>query len=55
MPKMTEQNLQADWIATQNIARFQERLDAETDDGRIKILMSLLAREFETLKLGSTQ
>ena len=50
MTKMTQDELQADWIATKNIVQFQELLNGETDDGRYEILAQLLANEFEKLK-----
>jgi len=46
MMEMTQQERHADWVITQNIARFQERLSAETDEGKYKILAQLLADEF---------
>ena len=50
MGQMTKDELSADWVATQNIVRFQELLKRETDDGRYKILALLLANEFEKFK-----
>jgi hypothetical protein len=50
MMKMPQEKLQADWVATQNIARFQELLRTETDKGRCKILERLLADEFVKFK-----
>jgi hypothetical protein len=46
MADKTAAELHADWIVAQNIARFQEKFNAETDDGRFKILALLLADEF---------
>jgi len=46
MMEMTREERHADWVVTQNIARFQERLNAETDRGKYKILALLLADEF---------
>ena len=46
MMEMTREERRADWVVTQNIARFQERLNAETDEGKYKILALLLADEF---------
>lgn len=50
MEKKTKDGLGAEWVATQNIGRFQEFLKAETDEGRYEILTVLLADEFEKLK-----
>jgi hypothetical protein len=50
MGQMAKDELWADWVATQNIVRFQELLKRETDDGRYKILALLLANEFEKFK-----
>lgn len=46
MEHKTTEELLADWIVTQNIVRLQELLKCETDEGRYRILASLLAREF---------
>jgi hypothetical protein len=46
MADKTAAELHADWIVAQNIARFHERFNAETDDGRFEILAALLADEF---------
>ena len=50
MTKMTQERMEADWLATRNIAGLQEQLDAETDDGKSSILTQLLAAEFAKLK-----
>ena len=50
MPKMTQEQMEADWLATRKIARLQEQLDAETDDGKSTILTQLLAVEFAKLR-----
>ena len=50
MAKMTQEQMQADWIATKNIAGFQELLNGETDDGRYRILSQLLSEEFGKFK-----
>jgi hypothetical protein len=47
----TEEQVMADWITTQNIARFQEMLKGETDEGRHRILEGLLRDQFR--KFGS--
>jgi hypothetical protein len=46
MTKMTQEKMEADWIATKNIVRFQKLLKSETDDARYRILSQLLAEEF---------
>jgi hypothetical protein len=51
----TPAELHAELVIEGDIVRFQEWLNTETEDGRIKILMSLLADEFEKFKLGATQ
>lgn len=33
------------WIVTENIARFQEQLKAETDESQRKLLETLLLKE----------
>jgi len=50
MTKMTQEQMEADWLTTRNIAGLQERLDAETDDGKSSILAQLLAVEFAKLR-----
>lgn len=50
MTKMTQEQMEADWLATRNIAGLQEQLDAETDDGKSSILTQLLAVEFAKLR-----
>ena len=50
MPKMTQEQMEADWLATRTIAGLQERLNAETDDGKSSILTQLLAAEFAKLR-----
>lgn len=50
MTKMTQEQMEADWVATRNIAGLQEQLDAETDDGKGSLLMQLIALEFAKLR-----
>ena len=50
MTKKTKDQLWADWVATQDVGHFQERLNAETEDGKYKILAHLLSRRLEQLK-----
>jgi hypothetical protein len=50
MEKKTKEELWAEWVATQNIGRFQDLLKHETDEGRYRILEVLLADEFEKFK-----
>ena len=40
---MTKEELWADWVATQNINRFQDLLKDETEEDRYRILEMLLA------------
>ena len=47
---MTQEQMEADWLATRNIAGLQKRLDAEMDDGKASILTQLLALEFAKLR-----
>jgi len=49
---MIKEQRWADWVATQSIDHFQERLNAETEDGKYKILALLLSDELEKLKLS---
>lgn len=42
--------LRARWVAAQDIGRFQELLNAETDDGKYRILAQLLSYEMEQLQ-----
>jgi hypothetical protein len=42
----TSAELNAKLIAKGDIAQFQARVNVETDDGEISLLMSLLVREF---------
>jgi hypothetical protein len=46
MTNKTEEEVMADWITTQNIARFQDMLKGETDEGRHRILEGLLKDQF---------
>jgi hypothetical protein len=50
MPDKTKEQRWADWVATQDIGHFQEKLNAETEDGKYKILAQLLSRELGKLK-----
>ena len=49
MEKSSQEKLYADWIATQNIARFQILLKGEADESRYRILTKLIADEFGKL------
>jgi len=50
MMKTIQEEQQAGRAAIQDIFRFQEKLNAETDDGRYQILAQLLADEFREFK-----
>ena len=46
MDKATsEAELHANWVASQDIARFQSLLNAESDDGKYILLAQLLSHE----------
>ena len=47
---MTEEQLKAYWAETLSIVRFQERLKAETEDGKYRILAEPLRTGFEQFK-----
>lgn len=47
---MTQEQMQADWSATRNIAEIQQQLDIETDDEKLSILTQMLACEFAKLR-----
>jgi len=53
MTQKTKEQLWADWVATQDMGNFQERLNAETEDGKYKILAQLLSNELYKIKLKS--
>jgi hypothetical protein len=53
MIRRTQRQLHADRIASGDIVRFQDLLNAETDDGKYEILQQLLADEFG--KFGTPQ
>jgi hypothetical protein len=53
MEHKTEEDFRTDWIIAQNIPRFQELLKQETEEGRCRILASLLAGEFGGTKDAS--
>ena len=46
MMRVPQDKLRTDREDAQNIVRFQERLNAATEDGKYKILTQLLAEEF---------
>jgi hypothetical protein len=50
MTEKTKEQAWSDWVATQGIDHFQQRLNAETEDGRYLILAQLLSSELEELK-----
>lgn len=50
MEKKNKQELWDEWIAVENIARFQELMKAETNEAKYNLLALLLAHEFEKLK-----
>jgi hypothetical protein len=50
MMKMPPQEPLRDWLDMQNMVRFLDMLNAESEDGKYKILTQLLANEFEPFK-----
>lgn len=48
---MAQLDHQAHWLATQNIARFEQHLKTETDISRRKMLENLLVLEREKLSV----
>jgi hypothetical protein len=48
----TPAELRAELIAKGDIAQFQARVDVETEDGEISLLMSLLVHEFEPFRIN---
>jgi hypothetical protein len=50
MAQNTKEQLWADWMATQDIGRFSEILNAQTEDSKYKILAQLLSNKLEKLK-----
>lgn len=53
MTEKTKEQLWADWVATQDSNDFQEKLSAETEDGRYRILAQLLSTDLEKIKQKS--
>jgi hypothetical protein len=51
MTEKTKEQIWAEWVATQDIGHFQERLNAETEDGKHKILAQLLSSELYKIRL----
>jgi hypothetical protein len=49
MTDKTREQRWADWMAKQDMGQFQQRLNAETEDGKYKILAQLLSSELEKL------
>jgi hypothetical protein len=50
MTDKTKEQIWADWVASQTVDHFQERLNAATEDGKYRILAQLLSWELENLK-----
>jgi hypothetical protein len=50
MTQKTKDQTWADWVATQDVGHFQNRLTAETEDGKYQILSQLLSKEMGRLK-----
>jgi hypothetical protein len=51
---MDQPDRQAHWIAKQNITRFEQQLNAETDTCQRKLLEGLIVLEREKLKALGT-
>jgi hypothetical protein len=49
----TTAELHAELIAKDDIAKLQARVNLETDDGKISLLMFLLVHEFKPLGINS--
>jgi hypothetical protein len=54
MPKRSLDQLQLDWVAKENIARFERKLKTATSIADRKDLESLIARERKKLKLAES-
>jgi len=50
MTESSKERRWADWLAAQTMDRFQEKLNAATEDDQYKILAQLLSDELERLK-----
>jgi hypothetical protein len=50
MTEKSKEQIWADRVATQDSGHFRERLNAETEDGKYKILAQLLSSELGKLK-----
>lgn len=48
--KKSQEELWADWVATQNIARFLELQKQAKDERKYKLLEGLIAEEYRKLK-----
>jgi hypothetical protein len=53
MKTSTQQQQQAERVATQTFDRFPDWLNKETEDGKYKILAQLLSDELEQIKQRS--
>ncbi|MGZ5921959.1 MAG: hypothetical protein ACXWLJ_11120 [Rhizomicrobium sp.] len=47
---MTEEQRQFGLALTQDFSQFQEKLNAETEEGKYRILATLLADQFRSLE-----
>lgn len=52
MMNKNKEQIWADWVATQTVDHFQERLNAATEDGKYKILAQLLSTDLYKTKLN---
>jgi hypothetical protein len=50
MSEKTKEQKWADWLALQRGGNFQEMLNAQTEDGKYRILAQLLSKELGQLK-----
>jgi hypothetical protein len=49
----TAAELRAELVAKGDIAQFQARVTLETEDSKVTLLMSLLAYEFDPIRMGN--
>jgi hypothetical protein len=49
----TTADLHAELVAKGDIAQFQARVNLETEDSKVTLLMSLLAYEFDPIRMAT--
>jgi len=50
MQEKTQEQVWADWVATQRGGNFPEMLDAQTEDAKYQILAQLLSEELGNMR-----